>query len=170
MIFCPFWRSAFWLTEVKTFSNDPLSRWRNQTNYTKLVICESSPPPPARGIAKADTLHPTIYVQLSHDADRNIENYVLIIQRSFKIFPTTFRYSILLKRNSKKYVWTLSISLCAFLLLYPIKMTVWKNERNYSPDSSVGSITRRQSTESWDSEIRLTERMTKKKGEKENKK
>lgn len=82
---------------------------RSLVEGTKQITRSSSfvspvPPPPARGIAKADTLHPTIYVQLSHDADRNIENYVLIIQRSFKIFPTTFRYSILLKRNSKKYV------------------------------------------------------------------
>lgn len=34
-------------------------------------------PPPAAWLnnAKAETLHPTIYVQLSHDADRNIGSY-----------------------------------------------------------------------------------------------
>lgn len=76
-----------------------------QITRSSSFVSPITPPPRAwLNNAKADTLHPTIYVQLSHDADRNIENYVLIIQRSFKIFPTTFRYSILLKRNSKKYV------------------------------------------------------------------
>lgn len=52
---------------------------RSLVEGTKQITRSSSfvspPPPPGLNNAKADTLHPTIYVQLSHDVDRNIGSY-----------------------------------------------------------------------------------------------
>lgn len=45
------------------------------TRSSSFVSPVTPPPRACLNNAKADTLHPTIYVQLSHDADRNIENY-----------------------------------------------------------------------------------------------